>query len=519
MLAMVMWLQPIDPFGFLTFSVLAAAAPISALIVSLCVLRLTSHRSAALASIVAFAVALLIYQAPPEVVVLSYLYGAVFGLWPIAWIVVNAMFLYNVSKETGSIEAFRSWVEDNLPGDKALVALFTAFLFGGLIEGIDGYGFPIAISSALLTHLGLTPLQAVAVSLIANTIPVPFASLGVPVETLRVVSGLGLKGICIPLSLQLAVFSVVISLSIIHMISGFKGLRRFFDVATVAGLSMGLFIYVTSVHVDPHLAGVVSPMASIPLTIAYMRARGMKPKTAVDLGAALRGWLPWLLAVAFMAVFGLTGGYKLISVRMPINGLDGEVYISLYGRPYQAVYEWQLLAHGTLALLSALTVASIYRLKPGRVARIYLATWSQMRYAVLTILQVVGLAFLMNYAGLSFTLGYVLSTTGRFFPMLSGFIGWLGTFVSGSETGSNALFGNLQRVSAELLGLPPYVIVSLNCTGGVFGKIVCLQSISIGVSAVKLVGREGEIMRRLLPYSLVLTASLGLIAYLQIALA
>ena len=502
--------------GYLASSALVASSPIIMLVVALCVFKVSAVKAAFLASISAFIVALLVYRAPFAVVLLSYLYGAAFGLWPIAWIVVNAMFLYRLSEETGSLEDLRRWMESNLPNERSLVALFTALLFGGLVEGVDGYGFPVAITASLLSSLGLSPFKSVIISLIANTVTVPFASLGVPVATLAKVTGLELRGICTQLSVQLTVYSVVISGLIIATTSGFRRLLKFLDVTLVAGLSMGLAVYVASAYLDPNLSGVLAPLTSMVTTLGYLRVRGLRSESRVDLRTALRGWLPWVLAVTILTGSSLARAYTLVEMKLPILGLHGEVKNPLYESVYQAVYEWQLVAHGTLILAIALVLAFTAGLKFRSLLGLYVETWRRMGEAVAVIIQVLGASFLMNYSGLSLTLGYALSMSGPLFPMLSGFIGWLGTFVSGSVTGSNAFFGNLQRVSAELLGFPPVLAASLNSTGGIFGKIISLQSVAVGASAVKLKQGEGEVVKTLLPYSLGLTLSLGVLAYLQV---
>lgn len=504
------WVQPLDPIGALPLSCLASLIPILSLIVLLCIFKFPGWKAALLSSILCFAVSLTIYRAPLRVVFSSYIYGLMFGLWPISWIVVNAIFLYNVASECGCIGKLTDWMKNSLPNSRGLYALFIAFLLGGLIEGVDGYGFPIAISSTLLVSLGFKPIDAVCISLIANTVTVPFASLGVPVETLSMVSNLDLKPICIHLSLQLMPISVAVALLIVWVSSNRELDHSIYGVGLLAGVTLAVSMYMVSMFFDPRLSGILAPIASILATILYVKARF---KSGIG-SIGLDGWIPWIIVSSAMGLSVSTGLYRLFCVKIYVAGLHESIYIPLYGTLATAIYELQPVAHGTIALASALIVAYIYGLKPSTVAKLYIGTWRRMMYAVLTIMEILGLAFLMNYTGLSLTLGYTLSYTGPFYPILSGFIGWIGTFVSGSETGSNALFGSLQRMAAEMLGITPYITTGLNAAGGVLGKMVSLQSIAIGLSAVGLKGYEGLVMRRLIGYSLALTSMLGLTVYI-----
>ncbi|MEM3716644.1 MAG: lactate permease LctP family transporter [Candidatus Bathyarchaeia archaeon] len=505
------WVQPIDPLGGLPLSFLIALTPILLLILLLCSFKMPGWKAALISSITCFIVSLVVYKPPIQVALLSYIYGLLFGIWPISWIVLNAMFLYEVSEKCGCVKSLSDWMKNSLPNDRGLYALLISFLFCGLIEGVDGYGFPIAMSSTLLISLGFKPLDAVCISLIANTVTVPFASLGVPIETLGMASGLDVREICLPLSSHLTLISVITAPFIVYMASESRAKRKVYETSIIAGASLGVSIYLVSIYLEPRLSGILAPLFSILLTMVYVRVRlGARIKSV-----GFKGWLPWIIVSILMGVTGFRELRRSLSVKMYVPGLHEKVFIPLYGSTHSAVYEFQPLAHGTLALISALIVACIFSLKPSATLKLYIGTWRRMKCTFLTIAEILGLAFLMNYTGLSLTLGYALSYVGPLFPILSGFIGWIGTFVSGSETGSNALFGNLQRIVAVRCGLSPYLTASLNAAGGVLGKIISLQSITIGLSAAGLRGEEGTIMRRLIGYSLTLTLILGLTAYLQ----
>lgn len=508
-----MWTQTINPLDNLLLSSLVGFTPIITLIIALILFRLPGHKAAFITSIVTFFIAVFVWKMPAQMALASYLFGVLFGLWPIAWILVNALTLFNLAEKTGSLKDLTEWMVNSLPRDHGVQSIFIAYLFGNLIEGVDGFGFPIAISAAILTRLGLSPLMAVMVSLLANTIIVPFASLGIPLITLGLVTGLDLYKITLLVSLQLIVFAIIIPFLMAYFIGG-KRLSRFFDVILVSGLSLGLLTYLASIATGPYLVGIIAPIGSMIIVLLYLRLRyGVLER--VSWRVFIRGWIPWIYVVLFMTVFTVLDLTRLVSFDLPIPYLHNMVYVELYDSVYSAVYKWQPLAHGTLVLFASIATIITFRISFRVFAKTFAETTIRLRNAILTILQVVGIAYLMNYSGISFTLGYSLASAKTLFPILSAFIGWIGTFISGSSTGSNALFGNLQRVGAETIGISPYITTATNATGGVLGKIVSLQSIVVGTSAVGITGKEGEIMKKLIPYSLLLTTILATITLIQ----
>ena len=509
-----MWMQPLDPLQSLVLSNLAASLPILLLLLLLLLARSPGHVAAFISSLVTFVLAIFVWHMPVRLAFSSYAYGALFGLWPITWIVLNAMLLFNLSEKVGSLELLERWLTYSLPRELSLQVLFVSFLFAGFIEGIDGYGFPIAIASAILTRLGLKPITAVSASLLANTITVPFASLGVPLLTLSLVSNLNLRQVAVAASLQLMIFSLILPLCIVKTVSGWSGVRRSIGIALLTGLLLGLSVLTISAYLNPSLAGVLGPLLTMAVVLLYFRLRH-KLKSHMSAKNALQGWLPWMYAIALMLSFSALGLNKAVKYDFEIPYLHGGIYMRAYNKPLSAVYEWRPLTHGTLVLISSLLTAVSFKAGPRSLFQVAIKTFHQLKYAMLTITQMMGIAFLMNCSGMTYILGNSLASTGWLFPLFSALIGWLGTFISGSSTGSNALFGALQRASAESANLSPYLTVATNSTGGVLGKIVSLQSVSIGTSAVNVSGKEGEIVRRLLPYSLLLAALLGVLALLQ----
>lgn len=511
-----MWTPPLNPFGNMLVSFLVALTPILTLMILLVMFRIPGYKAALLASLVAFIIALLVYDMPFEMALFSYLYGVLFGLWPISWIVINAMVLFNLAERTGSLRYLERWMIKYTLGNKGIQALFIAFLFGSLIEGVDGYGFPIAIVSALLIRLGFNPLSAVLVALLANTITVPFASLGVPLITLSLVTGLNLHKLAVYASFQLMIFSVIIPFLIIKFVNK-QDIWKIIDITLLSGLVLGVMVYLISVYISPYIPGLLAPIISMIFILMYMRIRFRKDIMESDLGLreSIYGWVPWIYVTFLMLVSIALGITKLFTIEVKVPYLHEQVYIELYGKAYSAIYKWSPISHGTLVLCATILTVLTFKVELKTLVSTTTSILRQLKSAILTILAVVGLAFLMNYSGMSLTLGYSLSILKGVYPFAAAIIGWIGTFITGSSTGSNALFGSLQRISAEMIGLSPYLIAATNSTGGVLGKIVSLQSIAIGVSAVNLTGKEGEAMRKLLPYSLTLALLLGLLTFIQ----
>ena len=511
-----MWYQPLDPLNNLPLSSLVASAPIILLLSLLTAAKLPGYLAASLSSLAALILAHSVWGMPLRLALLSYLYGTLFGLWPISWIVLNAVLFFKLSEEADCLNSLEAWLTSNVPRDPSLQAILIAFLFSGFVEGLDGYGFPIVVSATLLTRLGFEPFKAITVSLLANTITVPFASLGVPLLTLSSVSGLSFKGVSLVASLQLLAFSLAIPLCMLTALGRDRvGLNEGTGIALLSGLSLGSLIVAVTAYLSPALAGVLSPLAVMAVTVLYFKLSRGGGVRGTD---AFKGWMPWVYLIALISIASSFKLSKLVRYRLEMPYLHRGIYVSSRGEALSAIYCWEPLSQGTITLLATLLILKTFNLRLSDLKRAFVNSLTQLKFAIPTIVQMMGLAFLMNYSGMNYTLGSALALTDGYFPFLSAFIGWLGTFVSGSSTGSNALFGNLQRVAAEALNLPPYVTVATNSTGGILGKMVSLQSIVIGTSAVNLSGREGEVLRRLLPYSLVLVLALGILATVQVRL-
>ena len=515
----------------LAASVLVGAIPIAAVLILLGVLRRPAWQAALAGLAVALALAVTVWKMPPLLALDSVAAGAVFALWPVMWIVVNALLLYNIAVRSGRFDALRRWVLRHLPDDRRVVLVVIGFCFGALLEGVAGFGAPVAITSALLIAMGLPPLQAITYTLIFNTAPVAFGALGAPITTLGAVTQLPVHDLASMVGRQLPFMALLLPFYVIGLYGGLKSLKALWPVLIVAGVSFGLGQFVTSNFLSYELTDVVSSITSLFGTLAFLRVwkPAYDPEYALDRGAAQsallkdeagqppawQGWLPWITVAVVVLVWttvklNLIGEHK---VQWP--GLHNAVFITLYGKPYAAVWSWQPLATGTAILFAAAVTALMVGLRPKEILLAARDTWVQGRLAILTVTLIVGLAYLLNYSGIAYTLGLGAASAGLLFPILSAFLGWLAVFLSGSDTSGNALFGNLQVVAARQLGLDPVLIAATNSTGGVLGKMISPQNIATGVSVTELKGREGEVLRRTFKHSVILTLLLGLLVLAQ----
>jgi lactate permease len=456
--------------------------------------------------------------------------GAVFAIWPVMWIVVNALLLYNIAVISGRFDAFRVWILRHLPDDRRVVLVVIGFCFGCLLEGVSGFGTPVAITSALLIMVGFPALEALTYTLIFNTAPVAFGALGAPVTVLGQVTGLPAATLGAMIGRQLPFLAVMLPFYVMGIYGGWRSIRALWPVLLVAGGSFACAQFVSSNWLDYALTDVFSSMAALVVTLLFLRLWSPTPdpafaidRTAADAATtehaadipAWQGWIPWII-VSLTVIFWTH--MKIATIGQTIfdwPDLDKAVFITVYNKPYAAQWTFQPLASGTAILLSAIVTAAIFGVGPRRFLGAAVATWRQSRLAILTVSLIVGLAYLMNYAGLAFTLGLGVASLGPVFPLVSAFLGWLAVFLSGSDTSGNALFGNLQVIAAHQLGLNPVLIAAANSSGGVMGKMISPQNISTGAAVTALKGQEGLVLARTFKHSLVLTFVLGIIVVLQ----
>ncbi len=524
-------------FGSLPLSFLVAALPVVVVLVLLGVLRRPAWQASLAGLVVAFAIALAVWQFPLRLALDSAAAGAVFALWPVMWIVFNALLLYNIAVVSGRFDAFRDWVLNHLPDDRRIVLVVIGFCFGCLLEGISGFGTPVAITSALLILVGFPPLEALTFTLIFNTAPVAFGALGAPVTVLGQVTGLDPVRLGAMIGRQLPFLAMLLPFYVMAVYGGMRSVRALWPVLLVAGGSFAIGQFVASNFLDYALTDVLSSLTALIVTLAFLRVWQPAPDASFSMNAgtskavgadvalprdrigavpAWQGWLPWVVVSVVVILWTHFRVFAIGQVAIPWPGLHNQVLITQYSdKLYPAIWPFQPLATGTAILLSALVTAGLVGVGPGRFVQCVAATWRQSRIAILTVTLIVALAYLMNYSGMTYTLGRGVASVGVFFPLVSPFLGWVAVFLSGSDTSGNALFGNLQVVAANQLGLNPVLIAAANSSGGVMGKMISPQNIATGVSVTDLKGQEGVVFARTFKHSVALTLLLGLLVVLQ----
>lgn len=524
-----MWSQNYTPVaGSLGWSALAASLPLVVLFYLLAVKRKPAWISAVASLGAGVLVAAFLYRMPPVAILAAATCGAAFGLLPIGWITFSAILLYRLTVETGQFEMIKTTLAQ-LTTDRCVQALLVAFAFGAFIEGAAGGGVPVAVGAAILMGLGFNPLQAASVCLLANTAPVAFAAIGTPTITLALITGLplhlvsGVTGrVCAPLSLCVPAYMTV-------LVGGRRGLRQTFPAVLVAGVSFAGVQLAVSNLIGPQMAALLSSvatMACLVLLLQVWRPRtgsgDCLPQTAPALGNAViwRAWLPYMLLAACVLIWGLPPVRALLAKTTFVfgwPGLDGQVLrhvpVVAVPEPYPARYQLEWLAcAGTASMLACLMAAASARMPARKFGWVFRQTTRQMALPLLTIASVLGLAFVMNYSGATATLGLTLAATAGLFPFFSPMLGWVGVFLTGSDTSSNALFGNLQVVTAGRLGLSPVLMAVANSVGGAVGKMISIQSIAIAAAATGMkTSQESELFRSTFRHSVILICAIGLL--------
>ena len=525
-----MFHQLLTPIGgSLVLSVLVAALPVVAVALLLGVLRRPAWQAALAGLIVGLVVAVGPWQMPLPLAIRSVLNGATFALWPVMWIVFNGLLLYNIAVHSGRFDAFRSWMIGNLPNDRRVVLVVVGFCFGALLEGVAGFGCPVAITASLLILVGFPAVEALVFALIFNTTPVAFGGLGLPVTVLGAVTDLPSTKLAAMIGRQLPLIALILPFYVMAIYGGWRSVRSLWPVLLVAGASFGVAQFVTSNFINYTLTDVLSALTSLLATVLFVRVWRVQPDPAYAISetpsqgtsagagiSAWQGWLPWLIAVATVILWT---SFKLPAWGqrdIPWPGLHKAIGITLYhDKPFAAVWSFQPLATGTAVLVACVITAILFRLSPAAFFSCVARTFRQAWLAVITVMLIVALAYLMNYAGLAYTLGLGAASTGHLFVVFSPFLGWLAVALSGSDTSGNALFGNLQVVAARQLNLSPVLFAATNSSGGVMGKMISPQNIATGAAVTRLKGQEGEIFARTFVHSIVLTLVLVVIVLVQ----
>lgn len=526
------WTMNVNPLGNLALSALVALVPILFLFIALTVLKMKGHWAAIVATSLAVGVACIAYGMPMQYAGLSVVYGALFGLFPVSWIVITALFIYNMSVKTGQFEVVKNSLA-TISDDRRMQALLIAFSFGAFIEGAAGFGTPVAITAAMLAGLGFNPLYAASLCLLANTAPVAFGAIGIPIVVGANASGVDLMGFSQMVGRTLPFLSVFVPLYLVILMAGWKKGIEVWPACMVSGGSFALVQFLSANYIGPLLPDILSSISSMICTVIFLRYWHPKEswrfpeetksegreKLMYSSGQVFRSWAPFLLLSVFVAAWGInnvqTAMNQIFLVKLPIEGLD-KMVIDEVGKSKAAVYTFNgLSAAGTAILLAWFFCIPVMGASIRTALDVAGNTLKQLRWPIVTIATILGFAYIMNYSGMAITLGHAFASTGWFFPFFAAFLGWLGVFMTGSDTSTNALFGKLQAVTAHQLGINPLVTVNANTCGGVTGKMISPQSISVATAATNMVGKEYEIFRFTLKHSLILCTVVGIICMLQ----
>ena len=515
------WPQPLDPLHSLLLSALVAAIPLIVVLILMGGLRKSSLLASACGLAGTIVLALGVWRMPVSLLSWSILFGLAYAVLPILWMVFGGLYLYNLAVATGSFDLLRQWMENHASGDPCIQAMLVAFCFGALLEGTTGFGAPVAVTAFLLVRFGFEPRKAVMLSLLANTAPVAFGGIGVPIIALSGATGLDINKLSAMIGRQLPFLSFILPAYLAWMVAGRKGLRRCWPEALIAGGSFAIVQCLVANLWGPYAADLLSSLVSIVAVVGYRRIVAGSQKSR-DTGenklsakSVVLAWLPWALLSVVMVFWSYFKLFQTGQILIPIPKLHNGALITLYQKSYAAVYALQPLAAGTGILVSTVLTAACLRAKPKVVLESGARTLQQLKVPGLTVLFIVGLTYLYNYSGMAFTLGAALARAGSIFPLVSSYLGWVACFLSGSDTAANLLFGNLQVAAAHQLHLSPILLAATNSSGAVAGKMISPQNIAVGVTTVGLIGQEGKVLYSTFWHSVLMAVVIGLIACVQ----
>ena len=536
------WMQNYIPVGNIWLSALIAAIPIIFFFLALTLLRMKGHVAGTITVILSFLIAVFVYGMPIGPAVSSAIYGFFYGLWPIAWIIVGAVFLYKISVVTGDFNIVRHSIL-GITEDQRLQLILVGFAFGAFLEGAAGFGAPVAITAALLAGLGFRPLYAAGLCLIANTAPVAFGAMGIPIIVAGQVSNLDPFLLSQMAGRQLPFLSVFVPFMLVVIMDGWRGVRETWPAVLVGGGTFAIVQFLTSNYFGPELPDITAAIATLvvlPLFLRFWQPKRIfrfdeseaAPKEDVphySMGEIIKAWSPFIILTIFVMVWSIAPFKKLFAkggaleswvLSFDVSFLNNIIVktapIVATDAKISAVYKFDWFsATGTAIILAAVVSTFVLKMRPARAIGVFGMTLKELALPIYSIGIVLAFAFIANYSGLSSTLALALSHTGKSFTFFSPFLGWLGVFVTGSDTSSNALFGALQATTAHQIGVSDVLLVAVNSTGGVTGKMISPQSIAIACAAVGLVGKESDLFRYTVKYSLGLCAVAGIMTTLQ----
>ena len=553
------WQQIYDPMGNIWLSSAIALIPIIFFFLALAVFRLKGSVAGTITVVLALLVALFLYQMPVTLALSSAIYGFFYGLWPIAWIIIGAVFLYKVTVKTGQFDIIRSSIL-SLTEDQRLQMLLVGFAFGTFLEGAAGFGAPVAITAALLVGLGFKPLYAAGLCLIVNTAPVAFGAMGIPIIVAGQVSGVETHAISQMVGRQLPFIVPIVLVWIMAIMDGWRGVRETFPAIVVGGGSFAIAQFLTSNYIGPELPDITAAIASlVSLTLLFKvwqpkhifrfenqvdgknqmgdntSVSAPLPTTHYSPAQIIKAWMPFVILTAIVSLWSIKPFKDLfvkgkngqpdgalvdmvMSINVPYlhNAVQKLPPVVTKITDYAAIYKFDWFsATGTAIMLAAIISIVMLKMRPKQALSTFGETINELRTPIYSIGMVLAFAFIANYSGLSATLALALAHTGKAFTFFSPFLGWLGVFLTGSDTSANALFAALQATTARQIGVPEVLLVAANTSGGVTGKMISPQSIAIACAATGLVGKESDLFRFTVKHSIIFTIMMGVLVTLQ----
>jgi lactate permease len=529
------WTQVIDPLNSIAFSAVVAVMPILFIFWALIIKKMKGYQASLIAIGIAIVIAIWVYGMPVKLALLSTTNGALYGLFPICWIVVTAVFLFNITVRSGQFEIIKHFMA-SITSDRRLQALLIAFSFGAFLEGTAGFGAPVAITAAMLVGLGFDPLYAAGVCLIANTAPVAFGAIGIPITVASQVTSIPETAISQMAGRTLPLLSVLLPFYLVILIAGFKKTREVLPAILVSGISFAFLQWLTSNFIGPALPDVIAGVGSIISLIIFLKY--WKPKHTwrfpkerspepvegnVDekytTGQLLRAWSPFILLTVMIIAWGTSPIKNLFNaigqVQFEFPGLHN-IILDKNGKAIPHILKFNYMsAAGTAILLSAIIAIPLVGLKFNEGIKIFISTLKQLKFPIITIASVLAFAYIVNDSGITITIAQALASTGVLFPFFAPVLGWLGVFITGSDTSANALFGKLQAATATSIGVDPVVTVAANVSGGVVGKMISPQSIAVAAAAGHLVGKESELFRFTVKHSFIMLLFICVIVLAQ----
>ena len=539
------WLQNYDPLNNATLSTILAALPVLVLLCSIALLKVKIHFAALAGLGVAILIALLVYRMPVTATAAATLFGGAYGLFPIGWVILNLIFLYQLTVNKGLFGIIRKHLASIAP-DPRLQVILIAFSFGAFFEGAAGFGTPVAITAAILIQLGFRPLTACGVSLIANTAPVAFGSLGTPIIALSTVTGLDIYQLSAMVGRQLPVFSLIIPFWVVAAMAGFRAMLGVWPAALVAGLSFAIPQFLISNYHGPWLVDIAASICSIIAVVVLLRfwkpkdgwkmqGNGEAPEVSeipvkITAGKLSFAWMPWILLASFILIWGLP------AVKKSLNNISAPEYKVEYlhnvvsrappivpeptpgklTKPEEAVFKFNWLsATGSGIFIAAIIAGLAMGFTLRQLLRNYVQTLWRVRFSLITISAMLALGYVTKYSGTDATLGLALAKTGVLYPFFGTLLGWLGVALTGSDTASNVLFGSLQTITAKQVNIDPGLMAAANSSGGVMGKMIDAQSIVVASTATNWYGHEGNILRFVFFHSIILAVLVGVLVFLQ----